>query len=98
MKPKGGDTPRPYLPNMVRLSGHSRNSVDLQMFCRSISPARYSDARIDSDKIVIVGFCHPALVNCAPSTTNRFLWSCDWLNLFSTLFFGSFPILQVPTS
>jgi hypothetical protein len=33
-----------------------------------------------------------------PSTTNRFGSSCDWLNLFRTLFLGSFPIRQVPIS
>jgi hypothetical protein len=39
--------------------------------------ARYSDARIESDRIVIVGFCHPQVTKAAPSTTNRFLMS--WL-------------------
>src|SRR6266702_2521698 len=68
------------------------------MFCLVISPARYSDARIDNARIVIVGFCHPALVKLAPSTTNRFLWSWLWHHLFNTLRFGSSPMRQVPTS
>jgi len=48
-----------------------------QTFCLLISLARYTEARIDSARIVIVGFCQPALTKLAPSTTNRFLWS--WL-------------------
>ena len=58
MKPDRSDTRRPYLTNSVGLSEFSR-WAGLQIFCRSISPARYSDARIESAKIVIVGFCHP---------------------------------------
>src|SRR4051812_7286400 len=68
------------------------------IFCLLISPARYSDARIDNARMVIVGFCHPALVKLAPSTTNRFLWSWLWHHLFNTLRFESSPIRQVPTS
>ncbi len=40
-----------------------------------ISSARCSDARMDSARIVMVGFCQPAVTKLAPSTTNRFLMS-----------------------
>lgn len=78
MKPAGSDSWRLYLTNTIRLRDIETQvrfeagfwikiwyQVDAsdQMFCRSISPARYSDARIDKERIVIVGFCHPALVN-----------------------------------
>lgn len=48
-----------------------------QTFPCRICSARYSDARIDSARIVIVGFCHPPLAKLLPSTTNRFFIS--WL-------------------
>ncbi len=40
-----------------------------------ICSAKYSEARIDNAKIVIVGFCHPQVTKLAPSTTNKFLMS-----------------------
>src|SRR6185437_2161515 len=65
--------------------------------CR-ICAARCSEARIDSARIVMVGFCQPQLTKLAPSTTNRFLMSWLWHHGFSTLVFGSVPILHVPNS
>lgn len=49
-------------------------------------------------KMVIVGFCQPAVAKLLPSTTNKFLMSWDWFHLLSTLFFGSSPMRQVPNS
>jgi hypothetical protein len=56
-----------------------------------ISLATCSDARMDTAKIVMVGFCHPQVTKQAPSTTSRFLISCVWFHRFSTLFFRIVP-------
>ncbi len=40
-----------------------------------ISSARCSEARMESARIVMVGFCQPAVTKLAPSTTKRFLMS-----------------------
>src|SRR3954469_15157919 len=53
---------------------------------------------MDSERIVRVGFCQPQVTKLAPSTTKRFLTSWLWFHLLSTLFFGSSPIRQVPSS
>ena len=53
---------------------------------------------MESDRIVIVGFCEPPVTKLLPSTTNRFLMSWLWFHLFSTLFFGLSPMRQVPSS
>src|SRR5215510_4407380 len=58
----------------------------------------YSLARIESESIVSVGLTQPLETKQLPSTTNRFLMSWDWFQLFSTDVFGSSPIRAVPTS
>src|SRR2546425_10621879 len=60
--------------------------------------ARYSAARIESARMVRVGFCEPDETNELPSTTNRFLISWLWLNLLRTDSFGLLPMRQVPSS
>lgn len=42
-----------------------------------ICSAKYSEARMESAQIVIVGFCEPPVTKLLPSTTKRFLMS--WL-------------------
>src|SRR5262245_31519411 len=57
---------------------HRRNGSRKPHMLRCfICSARCSEARIESDRIVIVGFCHPQVTKLEPSTTNRFLMS--WL-------------------
>ena len=48
--------------------------------------------------MVRVGFFSEAFGNDEPSTTNTFLTSCIWLNLFRADRFGSSPMRQVPCS
>ncbi len=70
----------------------------LHRFFERIWSAMWSEARIDNDKMVIVGFWYPPVTKLLPSTTNRFLMSWDWFHLLSTLDFGSSPMRHVPSS
>ena len=70
-------------------------------FCllRLISSARCSEARMDSARMVMVGFCQPAVTKLAPHRPpKRFLSQYSVTNLLRTLFLGSSPMRQVPTS
>src|SRR5215218_1979928 len=58
----------------------------------------YSAVLMDKARMVHVAFLSDCCTCDAPSTTNRFLQSCDWHHLFNTDFCFSFPILVVPTS
>ena len=60
-------------PEIAWLSRHQR-------FPFFSSSARYSHERQASAMIVHVGFWHEALTWLLPSTTNRFLTSCDCWN------------------
>jgi hypothetical protein len=46
-------------------------------FPARICSARYSEARMESERIVMVGFCDPPVTKLLPSTTKRFFTS--WL-------------------
>jgi hypothetical protein len=61
---------------------HNRNCEQYypaQTLFFRISSAIYSADRIDSARIVSVGFCEPPETNELPSTTNRFFTSWLWL-------------------
>src|SRR5438445_151327 len=73
---------------------HGEKSNTDQMFFFRISSAMYSAARIESARMVSVGFCEPPETNELPSTTNRFFTSWLWLYLLSTEVFGSAPMRQ----
>src|SRR5262249_49942032 len=60
--------------------------------------ARCSQDRQARAMIVQVGFWHDALTWLLPSTTKRFLTSCDCWNWLRTEVFGSAPIRDVPSS
>src|SRR5437867_13201618 len=75
-----------------------KNPPKLHRFPARNCSARYSDARIDNDRIVSVGFCDPPVTKLLPSTTNRFLTSWLWFHLLSTLVLGLSPIRHVPSS
>src|SRR4051812_15530653 len=63
-----------------------------------ICSATYSEARIESARIVSVGFCDPPTTKLLPSTTKRFFTSWLWFHLLSTLVRGLSPIRHVPNS
>src|SRR5881396_2406853 len=81
-----------------RGESEERSPAESHRFPARICSARYSDARIDNDRIVSVGFCEPPVTKLLPSTTNRFLTSWLWFHLLSTLVLGLSPIRHVPSS